>query len=76
MTSFVLKIIALITMFCDHFGRAFCGYPSVFNYIGRIAFPIFAFQISSGYLHTRKFKKIFFKIDYFCTHFANTFLLI
>ena len=46
MTSFVLKIIAMITMFCDHLGDAIYRSISPFNYIGRIAFPIFAFQIS------------------------------
>ena len=65
MTSFVLKIIALVTMFCDHFGHAFCGYPSIFNYIGRIAFPIFAFQISQGYLYTRNLKKYFLRLILF-----------
>ena len=57
MTSFVLKIIALITMFCDHFGDAFIGHTSALNVIGRIAFPIFAFQISEGYIHTKNIKK-------------------
>ncbi len=57
MTSFVLKIIAVIAMFCDHFGDALIGHTSLFNYIGRIAFPIFAFQISQGYLHTKSLKK-------------------
>ena len=44
MTSFVLKIIALITMFIDHLGYAIYGRFSYLNYIGRIAFPIFAFK--------------------------------
>lgn len=57
MTSFALKIIAMITMFFDHLGDAiFKGFNS-FNYIGRIAFPIFAFQISEGYTHTKSVKK-------------------
>ena len=29
------------------------------NYIGRIAFPIFAFQISEGFVHTKNIKKYF-----------------
>ena len=57
MTSFVLKIIALISMFCDHFGDAFFKHYSFLNLIGRIAFPIFAFQISEGYIHTKNLKK-------------------
>lgn len=62
MTSFVLKIIAMISMFCDHFGYAFMGYFSYFNYIGRIAFPIFAFQISEGFTHTKNLKKYFLRL--------------
>ena len=57
MNSFILKIIACITMFIDHVGYAIFNGPSWFNYIGRIAFPIFAFQISEGYAHTRNIKK-------------------
>lgn len=30
---------------------------SYFNYIGRIAFPIFAFQIAQGYVHTKNVNK-------------------
>ena len=53
LTNFVLKIIAMVTMFCDHLGYALYSKFSGFNYIGRIAFPIFAFGISEGYKHTK-----------------------
>lgn len=56
MSNFVLKIIAIISMFCDHLGYALYGKFSPFNYIGRIAFPIFAFGISEGYAHTKSKK--------------------
>lgn len=62
MTSFVLKIIAIITMFCDHLGDAIYRSISPFNYIGRIAFPIFAFQISEGFLHTKNLKRYFIRL--------------
>lgn len=62
MTSFILKIIACITMFLDHIGYVIYGKLSWFNYIGRIAFPIFAFQISEGYVHTKNLKKYFFRL--------------
>lgn len=65
MTSFSLKIIALITMFCDHFGDAYLGHFSFLNLIGRLAFPIFAFQISEGYMHTRNIKKYFLRLSVF-----------
>ncbi len=57
MTSFVLKIVAIITMFIDHLGYAVFNRLSPLNYIGRIAFPIFAFQISEGYVHTKDVRK-------------------
>lgn len=56
MTSFVLKLIAIITMFCDHISYTLYDF-SVLNYIGRIAFPIFAFQLTQGYIHTSNIKK-------------------
>ena len=64
MSSFVLKIIAAISMFFDHLGDCLTnGYVSAFNYVGRFAFPIFAFQISEGYTHTHSInnyiKKLF-----------------
>lgn len=65
MTSFALKIIAMFTMFCDHFGYAFMEHFSFFNYIGRIAFPIFAFQISEGFTHTKNLKKYFIRLFLF-----------
>lgn len=57
MTSFLLKIIGIVTMLCDHTGDVFIGHFSFLNLIGRIAFPIFAFQIVQGYIHTHNVKK-------------------
>lgn len=57
MNSFVLKIIACITMFIDHIGYVIYGKPSWLNCIGRLSFPIFAFQISEGFSHTKNVTK-------------------
>ena len=61
MTSFVLKIIAMVTMIIDHSGDAFNPVlhdkSLIFNAIGRIAFPLFAFMIVEGYNHTSNVKK-------------------
>ena len=62
MTSFVLKIIALISMVCDHTGYIIFGGFAFMNYIGRLAFPIFAFLITEGYIHTSNFKKYFSRL--------------
>ncbi len=62
MSNFVLKIIAIITMFIDHLGYAICEKFSYFNYIGRLAFPIFAFGISEGYKHTKSKKNYLMRL--------------
>lgn len=56
MSNFILKMIAMVTMFCDHLGYSLYSQFSGFNYVGRIAFPLFAFGISEGYAHTKSKK--------------------
>lgn len=76
MSSFALKIIACITMFFDHVGYLiYNGKMSFFNYIGRIAFPIFAFQISEGYTHTKNLKKYIFRLSIFALISQYPFML-
>ena len=55
LSSFWLKVIALITMTIDHIGLTFGIDP--FRYIGRLALPLFCFMIAEGVIHTRNFKK-------------------
>ena len=62
MTNFVLKIIAIIAMLFDHIGYVIFGKYSFMNYIGRLAFPVFAFGISEGYTHTKDLKKYFLRL--------------
>ena len=62
MSSFVIKIIAIITMFFDHYSDAILGHFSFLNIIGRIAFPLFCFQIVLGYKHTQNIKKYLFRL--------------
>jgi len=52
-----LKIIGVITMVIDHVGVIL--YPDVIflRIIGRLAFPIFAYYLTQGYIHTSNFKK-------------------
>lgn len=65
MTSFIIKIIAVITMLCDHSGDLIIGHISTLNMIGRIAFPLFAFQLVIGYAHTSNLKKYLFRLFVF-----------
>ncbi|MCK8060804.1 MULTISPECIES: TraX family protein [unclassified Fusibacter] len=53
----VLKLIAIITMLIDHIGYLFFPQIRLFRTIGRIAFPIFAFQLAVGYKHTSSLPK-------------------
>lgn len=56
LTSFQLKLIAIITMTIDHIGyfliRDYNWYL-VFRIIGRIAFVLFAFMVAEGIRHSR-----------------------
>lgn len=65
MTSFILKIIGIISMLCDHVSYTFFGQYTILNSIGRFAFPIFAFQISQSYIHTKDIKKYILRLFMF-----------
>ena len=48
-----LKILAIITMFIDHFGLQLFPQILIFRIIGRIALPIFAYMIAEGCFYTK-----------------------
>ena len=49
-------------MICDHTSNVFIGSFSYLNLIGRIAFPIFAFQLVIGYNNTKDLKKYIIRL--------------
>ena len=49
----ILKIIALITMTCDHVGMQLFPQYLILRYIGRLSFPIFAYMIAEGAKYTQ-----------------------
>ena len=55
LSSFWIKIIAILTMTVDHVGVMFDITP--LRYIGRLALPLFCFMAAEGVLHTKNFKK-------------------
>lgn len=48
----LLKLLALITMLIDHIGAVFFPEQMLWRTLGRIAFPIFSWQLVEGYFHT------------------------
>ena len=65
MSSFVIKLIAIISMICDHTSDALIGHLSFWNIIGRVAFPLFCFQLVIGYKHTRNIEKYLLRLFLF-----------
>ena len=65
MNSFTLKLIGILSMLCDHVGKAFFPSQPWLQFIGRFAFPIFAFEIAQGYLHTKNFNKYAIRLTIF-----------
>lgn len=65
MTSLILKIIAIISMVLDHTNNVFNLNINVLTYIGRFAFPIFAFQLVQGFIHTKNVNKYLLKLFIF-----------
>lgn len=63
MSLVLLKFIACFSMLIDHIGLV--RGIAIFRIAGRIAFPIFAFLISNGFLHTKNMKKYVLRLFLF-----------
>ncbi len=61
-----LKVIAMISMVIDHVALYLMEHGTVLyetmRCIGRIAFPVFAFLIAEGFIHTRSRYRYFFTL--------------
>lgn len=57
MNSNQLKIVALLAMTCDHVGKLLFPQVDILQIVGRLAFPIFAYMIAEGCVHTKSKKK-------------------
>lgn len=61
----MLKLLAMVTMLIDHIGYMYFPNETLFRIIGRLAFPIFAYQIAIGYSKTSNLKKYVFRLSVF-----------
>ncbi len=57
LNSNTLRLVAVLLMVSDHIWATAMSFGNWMTYIGRMAFPIFAFQIAEGFVHTKNFKK-------------------
>ncbi|MBR4869292.1 MAG: hypothetical protein IKU12_00760, partial [Oscillospiraceae bacterium] len=56
-TSFALHLLAMGLMLCDHLWATVLTAQDWLTWVGRIAFPLFAFMLAEGFAHTRSKKK-------------------
>ena len=52
LSGFDLKLLAMLLMLCDHLWATIIPGNNWLNCVGRLAFPIFAFQIAEGWAYT------------------------
>lgn len=57
-----IKLLAITTMLIDHIGYVFFGDIELFRIIGRLAFPLFAYQLTVGFIHTSNIRKYLSRI--------------
>lgn len=73
LSSFALKLIAIVTMTLDHLGLLIYDYAvndtlsENLRNVGRFALPLFCFMIVEGVIHTRSFSKYILRMGVIAT---------
>ncbi len=62
LTSNILRIFATVFMLSDHMWASVMPGNKWMTYLGRLAFPIYAFMITEGYIHTSNRKKYLLRL--------------
>ena len=62
MSSFALKLLAMITMTLDHTGAILFPSNEILRLVGRLSFPIYCFLLSEGFVHTSSRKRYLFRM--------------
>lgn len=57
-----LKIIAMVTMTCDHVGLELLPRLGILRIIGRLALPVYAYMIAEGCVHTHDRRRYFLRL--------------
>ncbi len=65
MDSFKIKVLAALLMIIDHVGFFIFPEYEILRVIGRVSFPLFAFLIVNGFIHTKDVKKYFMRLFIF-----------
>lgn len=65
LSSNALKVIACICMLIDHVGLVLMDNKWYMRAVGRLAFPIFAFLIVQGFVHTSNIRKYILRLAVF-----------
>lgn len=65
MNTFHLKVIAIVTMLIDHMGLFLFPQFIFLRFIGRLAFPLFAWLIANGAYHTHNIHKYLVRLYFF-----------
>ena len=63
--TFTLKMIAIVSMLIDHAGAVLFPQYEILRIVGRLAFPIYAYTLVEGLVHTHDVKKYMLRLGAF-----------